>query len=54
MGQDVPNKLNIININEDLIKMKELLTEAESLLEEDEIESASLLIAQAEDFRELA
>jgi membrane-bound lytic murein transglycosylase D len=52
MGQDVPNKLNIININEDLIKMKELLTEAESLLEEDEIESASLLIAQAEDISE--
>ena len=52
MGQDVPNKLNIININEDLIKMKELLTEAESLLEEDEIESASLLITQAEDISE--
>ncbi len=49
MAQTTPTKPPVININDDLVKMKQLLTEAELLLEDSDVESATLLIAQAED-----
>lgn len=51
-GQTAVVKPPIINISEDLSKIKQLLNDAEALVEEDEIERATLLLTQAEDISE--
>lgn len=48
LAQDNSIKLPIININEDLIEVKKLISKAEMLLDEGNVEDASNLISQVE------